>query len=121
MFYQYGYFKPLVAKKLGRVMTLRQLVPPLFVLALAVTGVAALLWSPAVWALALVGGSYAAVVLGSAARAAWQHSPGVGLALAAVLPVMHVSYGSGFWRRVVELLLPTRRSAKRAAELPLSR
>jgi len=122
MFYQYGYFKPLVAKKLGRVMTLRQLVPPLFVLALAVTGVTALLWSPALWALALVGASYAAVVLGSAVRAAWQHSPGVGLALAAVLPVMHVSYGYGFWRRVVELLLPTRRtSAKRAAELPLSR
>ncbi len=122
MFYQYGYFKPLVAKKLGRVMTLRQLVPPLFVLALAVTGITALLWSPASWALALVGSSYAAVVLGSAVKAAWQHSPGVGLALAAVLPVMHVSYGTGFWRRVVELLLPTRRTpAKRAAELPLSR
>lgn len=122
MFYQYGYFKPLVAKKLGRVMTLRQLVPPLFVLALAVTGVTALLWSPAALALALVGGSYAAVVLGSAVRASWQHSSGVGLALAAVLPVMHVSYGFGFWRRVVELLLPTRRtSAKPAAELPLSR
>jgi len=122
MFYQYGYFKPLVAKKLGRVMTLRQLVPPLFVLALAVTGVTALLWPPAALALALVGGSYAAVVLGSAVRASWQHSPGVGLALTAVLPVMHVSYGFGFWRRVVELLLPTgRTSAKRAAELPLSR
>jgi len=122
MFYQYGYFKPLVAKKLGRVMTLRQLVPPLFVLALAVTGATALLWFPAALALAVVGGSYAAVVLGSAVRAAWQHGPGVGLALAAVLPVMHVSYGFGFWRRVVELLLPTRRtSAERAAELPLSR
>jgi len=122
MFYQYGYFKPLMAKKLGRVMTLRQLVPPLFVLALAVAGVTALLWPPAALALALVGGSYAAVVLGSAVGASWRHSPGVGLALSAVLPVMHVSYGFGFWRRVVELLLPTRRtSAKPAAELPLSR
>jgi len=32
MFYQYGLFKPLVALKLGRPATLRQLVPPLFVL-----------------------------------------------------------------------------------------
>ena len=76
-------------------------------------------------ALELLGGNeraLAAVVLGSAAKASWQNGPGVGLALAAVLPVMHVSYGFGFWRRVVELLLPTRRTAaKRAAELPLSR
>lgn len=31
MYYQYGLFKPLVGKKLGRVMTLRQLVPPALV------------------------------------------------------------------------------------------
>jgi hypothetical protein len=36
--------------------------------------------------------------------------------------VIHVSYGAGFWRRVVELLLPSRgASRKAAAELPLSR
>src|SRR5918996_918776 len=31
MFFQYGYFKPLVARKVGAVMTARQLVPALFV------------------------------------------------------------------------------------------
>ena len=31
MYYQYGYFKPLVARKVGRVMTVRQLVPGLLV------------------------------------------------------------------------------------------
>ena len=42
-----------------------------------------------------------------------------GAFLAAVLPVMHVSYGVGFWRRVVELLLPLRRASREhAAELP---
>jgi glycosyltransferase involved in cell wall biosynthesis len=122
MFYQYGYFKPLVAKKLGRFMTVRQLIPPGFVLGLLATGVAALLWKPAVLLFALVAGSYAAVVLGSAVQTALKQGPAVGLALAAVLPVIHVSYGTGFWRRVIELLLPARRSAaERAAELPLSR
>ncbi|MGH4002424.1 MAG: glycosyltransferase family 2 protein, partial [Pseudonocardiaceae bacterium] len=43
MFYQYGYYKPLVVRKAGRVMTLRQLVPPLFVLALAGAGALGLL------------------------------------------------------------------------------
>lgn len=122
MFYQYGYFKPLVAKKLGRFMTVRQLIPPGFVLALVATAVAALLWKPALLLFGLVAGSYTAVVLGSALQTAIKQGPAVGSALAAVLPVIHVSYGAGFWRRVVELLLPSRRTAaERAAELPLSR
>ncbi len=122
MFYQYGYFKPLVAKKLGRFMTVRQLIPPGFVLGLLATGVAALVWKPGLLLFALVAGSYSAVVLGSAVQTALKEGPAVGLALAAVLPVIHVSYGTGFWRRVVELLLPSRRAAaERAAELPLSR
>ena len=122
MFYQYGYFKPLVAKKLGRFMSVRQLIPPGFVLGLLVTGVAALLWKPALLLFGLVAGSYATVVLGSAVQTAIKEGPAVGAALAAVLPVIHVSYGVGFWRRVVELLLPLRRTSReRAAELPLSR
>lgn len=122
MFYQYGYFKPLVAKKLGRFMTWRQLIPPGFVLALVASVITALLWKPGLILLAAVLGSYALVVGGSAIQTALKEGPRTGLALAAVLPVIHVSYGSGFWRRVVELLLPTRRrAAERAAELPLSR
>ncbi len=37
MFYQYGFFKPLVAKKMGKPTTLRQLVPPAFILTLLIT------------------------------------------------------------------------------------
>jgi glycosyltransferase involved in cell wall biosynthesis len=122
MFYQYGYFKPLVAKKLGRFMTMRQLIPPGFVLGLVATGIAALLWKPALILFALVAGSYSGVVLGAAVQTALQQGPATGLAFVTVLPVIHVSYGIGFWRRVFELLLPARtRSSERAAELPLSR
>lgn len=120
MFFQYGYFKPLVAKKLRRFMTLRQLVPPVFVLILAATGIAALLGVPA--AFVPVAGSYLAVLLGVAVREILRHGFGVGAALALVLPTMHVSYGIGFWRRVAELLWPRRRTVtERAAHLPLSR
>jgi len=122
MFYQYGYFKPLVAKKLGRFMTMRQLIPPGFVLGLVATGIAALLWTPALYLFGLVAGSYAAVVLGAAVQTALKEGPATGLAFVTVLPVIHVSYGLGFWRRVIELLLPARSGAsERAAELPLSR
>jgi len=122
MFYQYGYFKPLVAKKLGRFMTIRQLIPPGFVLGLVATGVAALLWKPALLLFGLVAVSYAAIVLGSALQTALKEGPATGMAFVTVLPVIHVSYGIGFWQRVVELLLPKRTGAReRAAELPLSR
>jgi glycosyltransferase involved in cell wall biosynthesis len=122
MFYQYGYFKPLVAKKLGRFMTVRQLIPPGFVLGLLGSALAALLWTPAAYLFGLVAVSYSAVVVGSAVQTALKEGAAVGAALATVLPVIHVSYGTGFWRRVVELLLPSRRAAgKAAAELPLSR
>src|SRR2546430_5207450 len=47
MYFQYGYFKPLVARKVGRVMTLRQLVPSLFLSTLAACGLAAVWWRPA--------------------------------------------------------------------------
>ena len=40
MYYQYGYFKPLVVRKLGGVMTVRQLLPPLFVVFLIVAALA---------------------------------------------------------------------------------
>jgi hypothetical protein len=38
MFYQYGLYKPLVNKKLQRVSTIRQLIPPLFVIGLIFGG-----------------------------------------------------------------------------------
>jgi hypothetical protein len=122
MFYQYGYFKPLAAKKLGRVMTLRQLVPPLFVLGLLASSFVDALWRPANLAFEIVGGSYLLVVAGAMVHATVKQGPRVGLALGAVLPVMHVSYGVGFWRRVLELLLPRRWGrSDQVDEPPLSR
>jgi len=43
MNFQYGYFKTLVAKKVGSVITWRQLIPPIFVACLIITGLLALL------------------------------------------------------------------------------
>lgn len=104
MLYQYGYFKPLVALKLGRVATLRQLVPPLFVAALAggallapFSGLIRLLW----FGMLLAYGTALAVAMVGTFRA---HGARVALALALVFPVLHVSYGAGFlqgaWRNL---------------------
>jgi len=60
MFYQYGFFKPLVALKIGRIMTLRQLVPAAFVLSVLVSVLAA----PWVAAARVLGG----LILGRTSR-----------------------------------------------------
>jgi len=119
MYFQYGYFKPLVARKLGRIMTLRQMVPPLFVATL-ITAALAGIWLPAAAVLAAgIAGSYATVIAACSIGAARRHGVKCALALAVVFPVLHVSYGVGFLRRLVELVALPR--SQRVAELPLSR
>lgn len=121
MFYQYGAFKPLVARKVGRIMTLRQLVPAAFVSALLGAGVVGLFWPPA-WTLgAGIAALYAAAVLVSAARVAHSHGARCAVALTAVFPVLHVSYGIGFLRGLRGGLLGRRRLGRDAAAVPLSR
>src|SRR2546422_11468375 len=64
MYYQYGYSKPLVARKLGAVMTGRQLVPPPFVLFLAADALLSPLVRLAEILLAATGAAYLLAVLG---------------------------------------------------------
>lgn len=119
MYFQYGYFKPLVARKLGRIMTMRQMVPPLFVVSLAASALAGI-WLPAAAFLSAgIAGLYAGLIAACSFSAARRHGAKCALALAVVFPVLHVSYGLGFLRRLVELV--TMPKTQRVAELPLSR
>ena len=121
MFYQYGTFKPLVARKAGRVMTLRQLVPPLFLLTLAVSAIAGLWVRGAGLLLAVVLASYGAMALAVAAAAVPRHGVRCGAMLAAVFPVVHVSYGFGFLTGLAAIHKPAAHWARRGSTLPLSR
>src|SRR6266700_2356015 len=121
MYFQYGYFKPLVARKVGRVMTLRQLVPSLFLSTLAACGLAAVWWRPAALAGAGIAAAYAAAVLAASAAAAPRHGPRVAAALALVFPVLHVAYGVGFLRGLWDHLLRPRKPVAELSALPLSR
>jgi len=96
MFYQYGYFKPLVALKVGRIMTVRQLVPPLFVAALGAATLLAPLLAPARVALAAIALPYVALVGGAAVRAGRRYGARCVVALTATFPLLHLSYGAGF-------------------------
>ncbi len=121
MYYQYGYYKPLVVRKLGGVPTVRQLVPAGFLLAVA--GAALLAWlAPTIGrpALALVAGAYLLGVLG-AALGTWSRTRRTAaLLLVVVFPVLHWGYGIGYLRG----LLPAmrwRRGSRPVADVALTR
>ena len=93
---QYGYWKPFVMKKHGQASRLRQLVPALFVGALALCALIALVgWRT--WPLAVPLVAYAGAV-GAMTFALLRDTPqplAVALRLPAVIATCHVAYGIG--------------------------
>jgi glycosyltransferase involved in cell wall biosynthesis len=119
MYFQYGYFKPLVARKVGRVMTLRQLVPALFVAGLVVAGTASAWLRAGRLAFVGIAGAYAAALLGCAVQILQRHGVSCALAATAVFPTVHLSYGIGFLLGIWDHVL--RRRPPDAVTVPLSR
>lgn len=119
MFYQYGYFKPLVIRKLGRVMTARQLAPGLLVLGLLVAGIAGVWWSPARLAFGILLSVYLAATLVATATLASREGLAELIRVPVVFSVVHFSYGIGFLRGLLRVALG--RSAPPEALVPLSR
>ncbi len=122
MFYQYGYFKPLMARKVGRFVTVRQVVPAGFVASLGLTALLAP-WVPGAGLLcAVIAGAYAAAVGVVSARASRRLGMRATLALTVVFPVVHLSYGVGFLRRLLAFALQAgRRRLEEPGDIPLSR
>ena len=93
---QYGYWKPFVMKKHGQPARLRQLVPALFVAALALFALFAVVgWT--FWPLATLLVAYAGGV-GGMTVAVLRDAPqplAVALRLPAVIAAYHVAYGIG--------------------------
>lgn len=102
-YYQYGFYKVRVLQKHPRQMSLRQFVPPLFVAALMLGGLLALVqpFVRALWLLLIAAYLVAnlSVSASLAARHGWQHLGRLPFIFAA----LHLSYGLGFWHGVVAL------------------
>lgn len=116
MYYRYGSSKPPAAVRLGRVMTIRQLVPPAFVLTLATAAALSPWIGMAGVAFGGAAAAYILAVAGAALTAGRTMNLKTRAALALVFPVMHVSYGIGFLRAVGALALAARRRSRPAGE-----
>jgi glycosyltransferase involved in cell wall biosynthesis len=121
MYYQYGYFKPLVVRKVGRVMTLRQVIPALFILTLAGSAALAPFFHAMRIAMASVLALYLVGVVGCSTLVAFTRGLRYAPALCAVFPVLHVSYGLGFLKGIAVFGIRAPKRGMAAAEIPLSR
>jgi cellulose synthase/poly-beta-1,6-N-acetylglucosamine synthase-like glycosyltransferase len=109
MFLQYGYFKPLVARKVGAVMTARQLVPALFVTTVGLAALFAPWFGAARGLLSLALGAYVTADLIAAAMVARRKGVLVGLASSLVFPVVHVAYGVAYLCGTLDYVVRRRR------------
>jgi glycosyltransferase involved in cell wall biosynthesis len=108
-YFDYGYFKPLVIRKIGRIMTFRQIIPPTFVMSLILCGIAAIWSDLALAVLAGMLGAYVLAIAGVALTSIRKVGLFCSLALFAAFPTMHFSYGLGFLIGCVDFLLLRRK------------
>jgi GT2 family glycosyltransferase len=104
MNYQYGYFKPLVIRKIGAVMTIRQIIPATFVASLCGTALLAPLSNAMALLCAAVLVAYLGASILAASGSVRTHGLRCAAALLVVFPVMHIGYGSGFLRGLVHFI-----------------
>jgi glycosyltransferase involved in cell wall biosynthesis len=109
MYFQYGYFKPLVARKLGRVMTARQLVPSLFVLSMLLSMALIGLVPLAAIPLGTLLLAYLGADLFFAVKAGARQGVKCVFWLGLVFPVLHFSYGLGFLKGLADFVVRRRR------------
>jgi glycosyltransferase involved in cell wall biosynthesis len=105
MFFQYGYFKPLVLRKVRRVMTARQLAPVMLVSTLLLAALLGTWFAAARLVFSLTLGGYVATDLAAAGVIARRSGFRVGLVASAVFPVIHFAYGFGYLKGVVDFLV----------------
>lgn len=121
MYYQYGYYKPFAARMIGAVMTMRQLVPSAFVLYLVLTAaftlqshIAAVLFGVGVIA-------YMTVNLSIAIGIALNRGVRCGLWSTVVFPILHISYGVGYLKGILDFWILRKREASDSFAIRLSR
>ena len=121
MSFQNGYFNPLVVRKTGGRITLRQIVPPLFVLSLFLTGILApFVWTIRVALIAILSIYFLctmAVALSFVPKRGWPSA----LALTIVFPLLHMSHGFGFLKGLFDFVVLRRTVGENAGSVPLTR
>lgn len=106
MYYQYGLFKPLVNKKLGKPATVRQFFPLLFLLGIFIGGALSIV-SPLiciVYTVVLILYFMLGIIVGMN-KAIQYHYPSLCILMPLTFLLIHLSYGYGYFIGIIKVLL----------------
>lgn len=118
---QYGYSKPLAAKKIGRIFTLRQVVAPLFVAGLAVSLALSTVSVYFLWLFLLVLTSYVIANVGFSLKIAVQKGVNLFFVLPAVFAIIHFGWAIGYFRGIWDFVIFKKNLKPKIQDLPLTR
>ncbi|MFC1634958.1 glycosyltransferase family 2 protein [Planctomycetota bacterium] len=119
--YQYGCHKPLVIRKAGVGLMWRQSVPGLFVGSMLISLVISIIFRPFIWLLVSILGVYAIAVLGSSLMISINNGIKYFLVLPFIFATLHFSYGIGYLKGLLGLIVSRRNQGRQIKDLPLSR
>jgi glycosyltransferase involved in cell wall biosynthesis len=105
MYFQYGYFKPLVVRKVGSVLTVRQIVPAAFVLCLVMLTVLAPWSGMALLFDKILLSTYVAANLCASWITAFRTKASSAFALPLIFPMVHFAFGFGYLKGIYEFIL----------------
>lgn len=121
MNYQYGYFKPLVALKIGGIMTWRQLAPPFFVLSVLVLPLLSLISRIFLWIFLLDVSLYVVTTLSVSFLISFRTRLKYLPLLPAAFMVIHLSYGTGYLKGLWDFVVLKRHKKQNIGDVPLTR
>lgn len=121
MYYQYGYFKPLVMKKIKRVFTLRQLVAPLFIFSLISSGLLSLAFKPFLWIFVIIISLYFISNFFSSLLSLRSTPTNLVIMLPVIFSTIHFSYGLGYLKGLIDFFLLSSFKSKKIKNPRLSR
>lgn len=121
MYFQYGYFKPLVAQKIGSILTWRQVIPVIFVSSLIISFVSSLIFKPFLWLSFLIFSLYLAISLFFSFHIAIKNDLRYLPLLLVVFFVLHASYGIGYLKGIWDFILFKKHRRKKNVDVPLTR
>lgn len=105
MYYQYGLYKPLVNKKLGSPATVRQFIPPMFVMGLVLGAIISLCFPIIGWIYGAIVLLYLAAGMMIGIKMEKQHQSALlALAMPFTFFILHFSYGIGYIHGIIKIL-----------------
>ena len=122
MYFQYGYFKPLVAKKVGGVLTWRQIIPSSFISSLILALLLSFFTKFFLWLFLFIFGLYTTVNFSISLIIAIKKKDLRLLPfLIASFITLHFSYGFGYLKGIWDFIVFKKHLKKKIKDMPLTR